>query len=130
MCSEAPGHEPTGSLLVSLAGFKALSTGIEVRVCLITPAVHKGPCQGAPARHAQTQVLPSVVLAAAHLRDQRAAGISGITTALQDPLRSSLPDMKLGPRALTCNHMMHYDCYLTYSCDVSRRLSARLSYCR
>ena len=63
-----------------------------------------------------------MVPAVAHLRDRRAAAAAGdIQSAAQwDPLRASLPDMKLGPRALTCNHMMHYQCYLSYSCESPR----------
>ncbi len=72
----------------------------------------------------QAQVLPSMVPAVAHLRDQREAGIGGSSSAgapsaagvSGDPLRAALPDMRLGPRALTCNHFMHYQCYLNYSC--------------
>ena len=74
----------------------------------------------------QAQVLPSMVPAVAHLRDQREAGVGGSSSASapsatgvsRDPLRAALPDMRLGPRALTCNHFMHYGCYLTYSCAV------------
>ena len=76
---------------------------------------------------AQTQVLPSLVPAVPHLREL--ADDSGGSSAgtRRDPLRAALPDMKLGPRALTCNHFMHYKCHLTYLCVVlGRRQSALL----
>ena len=65
-----------------------------------------------------------MVPAVAHLREQRRAGVGGSSSSggapsaanSQDPLRAALPDMRLGPRALTCNHFLHYGCYLTYSC--------------